>query len=263
MKTTFKRIITAIAAAAMCAVPMAGSFSASAADRILNIDKATRLELSKADLTKINSASLSYELKEKIGTLDIDTKIPIDPINPTIPDLPKIKEVRFVEPDIRDIRITPPQLLRPDLKPITFSQIVEEVFTLSYVSGKNTITVVIGYTTDGKYIMEYWQNGKKNIKTGKWYGYLINRKTANDPAANATLVSRVTKTEYYLGYNYYVFKEITGYTKGGNFITEVWRLNNQGKWVLVSRKITKPVIMRKAVEVDFTFSKEGTLKAVN
>jgi hypothetical protein len=262
MKNTIKRIFVALAAAAMCAVPMAGSFSASAADRILSIDKATKLELNKADLTKINSASISYELKEKIGTLDIDTKIPIDPANPTIQDLPQIREVRFAEPNIGMIKLPRPLLPLPDPVPIVLtSQIVEEVFSLSYLDGRYTVTVVCGYTTDGKYIMEYWRSARR--VNGTWKGILEKRVTAVDPAANSTLVSRVTKTEYYLGYNYYVYKEITGYTKGGNFITEVWRLNNQGKWVLESRKITKPVIIRPLAELELKPINEGVLRAAN
>ena len=53
MKATIKKAITGILAAAMCAVPMTSAMSASAAERIVNLDKSLQLELKKADLTKI------------------------------------------------------------------------------------------------------------------------------------------------------------------------------------------------------------------
>ena len=257
MKATIKKAITGILAAAMCAVPMASAMSASAAERIVNLDKSLQLELKKADLTKINSASLSYELKGKVSALDIDARIPIDPDNPTIPNLPEIKEIRFVKPDIRDIK--PIRPLPNPLPLISTSQIIEEIFTLSYVDGNYTIKVVIGYTTDGKYIMEYWRNARK--VNGTWRGILIKRTTATDPASNATLVNKVSSTNYYMDVNYNIIKHITGYTKGGNYIVENWRLSDlTGKWVLVNRKITKPRILRPIGEL--TLEKASLTDAV-
>jgi hypothetical protein len=249
MKVNFKKSFAAIAATVMCAVPMANSLSASAADRFIIPEKSIKYDLNKADLRKIDTAAV----KLQYGTLDIDTRIPIDPDNPTIPELPKIRLFYERVPDIRDLR-------KPSVPDVQFyilqaTQVVEEVARYSYYDSNNKlVTIVIGYTTDGRYIIEYWTNFRK--VNGVWKGRLVSRTQLNDPAYNTSLVSRVTKTEYYLDYSYRLRKEITGWTKGGNRIVENWRFSDvTGKWELMSRKITKLVLVAYAEDASVLLEK--------
>lgn len=236
MKTNFKKTFAAIAAAAMCAVPMANSFSASAADLSLaRSSKAIKYDLSKADLTKLDASAL----KAQFGNISIDTRIPIDPYNPHIPELPPIKRFVEKEPGIRDIIIRKPYI-PPTLKPISqASQVVEEILKFTYTDTNNkVVTAVIGYTSGGRYIVEYWTNYSTSNGTGR--GALESRTELDDPAYNTSLVAKITNTEYYLDFNYRLRKEITGYTKNNNKIVENWRFSDvTGKWQLMSRTITK------------------------
>ena len=76
MKVNFKRMITALAAAAMCAVPMTSSLSASAAGRSYSLAKADKQaeeayiaellkQVSSEDVTIVRG-SVSYTLKDPI-----------------------------------------------------------------------------------------------------------------------------------------------------------------------------------------------------
>ena len=244
MKINFKKVFTAIAAAVMCAVPMTGAMSANAADRYIIPEKSIKLDLGKADLTRLDTSVI----KVQYGTLSVDTRLPIDPDNPSIPRLPEIKIYKFREPDIRDLR--KPVLPTPVRPVLQTSQVIEQCAKYTYYDSTNRlITIIVGYTTDGKYIIEYWANYRKlsssTSLSSLWVGTLLSRTQLNDPAYNTSLVSRTTKTEYYLDNNYRVRKEITGYTKNGNRIVENWRLSTvTGKWELMSRKITAGPVYR-------------------
>lgn len=244
MKTNFKKVFTAIAAAVMCAVPMTGAMSASAADRYIIPEKSIKLDLGKADLTRLDTSVI----KAQYGTLSVDTRLPIDPDNPSIPRLPEIKIYKFREPDIRDFR--KPVFPTPSRLVFQTSQIIEQCAKYTYYDSSNRlITIIVGYTTDGKYVIEYWSNYRRlssaNSVSSIWVGNLLSRTQLNDPAYNTSLVSRATKTEFYLDYSYRLRKEITGYTKSGNRIVENWRFSDvTGKWELMSRKITEGTVYR-------------------
>ena len=248
MKTNLKKVFAAVAATVMCALPMANSLSASAADRYVNIDRITRYDIDRIDLTRIDTTAI----KAQYGTLDIDARIPIDPDNPTIPELPKIRLFYERVPDIKDLK--KPIIPEDRFYIIQATQVVEEIARYSYYDSNNKlVTILIGYTTDGKYIIEYWTNFKK--VNGVWKGRLVSRTQLNDPAYNTSLVSRVTKTEYYLDYRYRLRKEITGWTKNNNRIVENWRFSDvTGKWELMSRKITTGLILRPLNELQLAES---------
>jgi hypothetical protein len=258
MKANLKKIFTAAAAAVMCAVPMANSLTASAASEYIALDRSIKNELRRADLTKLDTASI----KADIGTLDIDARIPIDPDNPTIPRLPEIRVINIKEPNIRDLKKPlplPNPLPRPTPVVLQSSQVVEQIAKYTYYDSNNRlVTVIVGYTTDGEYIAEYFTSYIKINNV--WKGILQSRTKLGDPAYNTSLVTRVTKTEYYLDYSYRLRKEITGFTKNGNRIVENWRFSDvTGKWELISRKITPPIVLRplnEAVLADKVFLAE-------
>lgn len=256
MKANFRKIFTAAAAAVMCAVPMANSLTASAASEYIALDRSIKNELRRADLTKLDTASI----KADIGTLDIDARIPIDPDNPTIPRLPEIRVINIKEPNIIEIKKQLPQAqLRPAIRLLQASKVVEQIAKYTYYDSNNRLmTVIVGYTTDGEYIAEYFTSYIKINNV--WKGILQSRTKLGDPAYNTSLVTRVTKTEYYLDYSYRLRKEITGFTKNGNRIVENWRFSDvTGKWELISRKITPPIVLRplnEAVLADKVFLAE-------